>query len=101
MTETTAPVTRIDLTGPSNILTYVEILTPAGIVRVNTNLVDTRTGAPVVVVEVERQVPARPNTRYEGAHTPPTGEWKAEVREQFGGLRTDVRLIRRQEGGRP
>lgn len=99
MTETTAPVTRIDLTGPSNILTYVEILTPAGIVRVNTNLVDTRTGVPAVVVEIERQVPYRPNTRYGDAHTPPAGEWEAEVREQFGGLRTDVTLTRRQEGG--
>ena len=48
---TTTPEQQIDLTGRSSDLRYVEILTDAGIVRVNVNLVDTRTRARVVVVE--------------------------------------------------
>jgi hypothetical protein len=56
-----APVQQIDLTAPSGSLTYVEILTPAGIVRVNTNLVSVRTNQPAVVIEVEPDV-ARWNT---------------------------------------
>ena len=96
MSTRTEPVQTVDLTAPSESLTCAEILTPAGVVRVNTNLVNWRTGQPVVVVEIERQVPARPNTAYQGAHAAPTGEWEAEVREQFGGLRTDVTLTRKQ-----
>ena len=88
----TAPVQRVDLTAPSDSLTYVEILTPAGIVRVNTNLVDTRTEAPVVVVEVEQNIAGR-------RMTIPGGDWDAEVRDRTG--RVDVRLTRRQEGGQP
>ena len=97
----TQPLQQVDLTAPSESLTYVEVLTPGGIVRVNTNLVDTRTGAPVVVVEIERQVPYRPNTRYQEAHVPPSGEWAVEVDEQFGGLRTDITLTREKEGQQP
>lgn len=70
---------QIDLTAPSESLTCVEILTPGGIVRVNTNLTDTRTGVPVVVVEVE----------------PKTGsgeEWNVEVTDRLS--RFDVRLVR-------
>jgi hypothetical protein len=48
-----APLQQIDLTAPSESLTYVEILTPGGIVRVNTNLVSVGTGQPSVVIEVE------------------------------------------------
>ena len=44
---------QVDLTAASGSLTYAEILTPAGIVRVNTNLVNVRTGQPSVVIEVE------------------------------------------------
>lgn len=93
---TTEPVTRVDLTAPSASLSYAEILTPAGLVRVNTGLVDTRTGRPVVTVEVERQIPPRPNTRFSGAHTAPSGEWSYEVRENLG-MRVDVVLTRLED----
>ena len=83
----TAPVQQIDLTAPSDTLTYVEILTPGGIVRVNTNLVDFRTGQPSVVVEVEPNTTYRPKTAAE--------DWYAEVREHIG-MRTDVTLTRRE-----
>lgn len=75
---TTEPVTQVDLTAPSDSLTYAEILTPAGIVRVNTNLMDTRTGRPVVVVEVE--------------HKASSGEW--DIRWGDHGSRFDVRLVK-------
>lgn len=84
---TPAPVQQVDLTAQHNHLTYVEILTPGGIVRVNTNLVDTRTGVPVVVVEVE------PNTLYR-PKTAPGGEWNVEVRDRLD--RFDVTLTRQQ-----
>jgi hypothetical protein len=87
----TAPVQQVDLTAPSDSLTYVEILTPGGIVRVNTNLADTRTGAPVVVVEVE------PNTIYR-PKTAPGGEWNVEVRDHLSCF--DVRLVRVDGGQR-
>ena len=94
MTETAStesgPVERIDLTSPSGgRLIYLEILTDAGIVRVNTNLVDTRTGQPCVVVEVE------PNTAYR-QWTAPGGDWETEIREPGILSRTDVRLTKRE-----
>lgn len=90
-------VKRIDLTVPSDALTWVEILTPGGIVRVNTNLVTTQTGQPTVVVEVERQVPGRPGRFYAGAHAEPSGEWGVDV-VRFGDLRIDVVLTREPDG---
>jgi hypothetical protein len=81
----------VDLTAPSAQLTYVEVLTPAGIIRVNAVAVDTRTGQPAVVVEIE------PNTWYQ-RKTAPGGEWETEVRDNLGS-RTDVTLTRRQESG--
>jgi hypothetical protein len=74
-----APVRQVDLTAPSDSLTYVEILTPGGVVRVKVNLADTRTGVPVVVVEVEPRI------------TPE--EWDVEVTDRLG--RFDVRLVKR------
>jgi hypothetical protein len=81
----TAPVQRIDLTAPGDSLTYVEILPPGGIVRVNTNLVNFHTGQPSVVVEVEPNSTYRPKTAAE--------DWHTEVREHIG-MRTDVTLTR-------
>lgn len=78
----TAPVQQVDLTAPSGSLTYVEILTPGGVVRVNTNLTDTRTGVPVVVVEVEPRIS-------------PEEEWNVEVTDHLS--RFDVRLVRQGE----
>lgn len=92
MTETSSKtVQRIDLTAPSDSLTYAEILTPAGIVRVNTNLVNVHTGQPTVVVEVE------PNTTYR-PKTAPGGDWDVDGRSVALGARFDVTLTRRQEG---
>lgn len=85
----TRPVRRIDLTTPGDHLAYVEILTPGGIVRVNTNLVTARTEQPVVVVEIE------PNTLF-GAKTAPGGDWDTEVRQNLPGFRTDVTLTKKE-----
>jgi len=85
----TGNVQRIDLTAPSDSATYVEVLTPAGIVRVNTNLVTTRTGQPCAVVEIE------PNMANIGRRmTEPGGEWDIEVYDH--GTRTDVTLTRKE-----
>jgi len=78
----TAEVQRVDLTAPSDGLTYVEVLTPAGIVRVNANLIDWRTKQPVVMVEIE--------------HAP---DWEPDERHVFGMNRVDVALAKRSEGG--
>jgi len=90
---TSKPTVLVDLTAPSTSMEYAEILTPGGVVRVNVGLVDTQTGRPVVVVEVEPQHPARPNRCYSKAHAAPTGDWESDVREHVG-LRTDVTLTR-------
>ena len=87
MSETT--VQKVDVTAPGDHLSVVEILTVAGIVRVNTNLVNTQTGQPVVVVEIERNYAGR-------AKTAPGGEWDVEVRKDLGDLRTDVTLTKRE-----
>lgn len=84
----TAVTQTVDLTTPGAHLRVVEVLTPAGIVRLNTNLIDVRTGRAVVVVEVE------PNTLY-GAKTAPGGEWETEVRDHGPGFRTDITLTRK------
>ena len=83
----TAAAQQIDLTAPSDSLTYVEVLTPAGIVRVNTNLIDTRTRRPVVVVEVEPNTTYRPKTAAEDWHV----SWADR------GSRFDVTLTRQPE----
>jgi hypothetical protein len=83
----TEPVQRIDLTAPAERLTYVEILTPAGTVRVNTGLVNWRTDQPAVSVEIK---PANEYNR-RGA---PGENWDAEVREVALGSRIDVTLTR-------
>jgi hypothetical protein len=79
---TTAPAAQIDLTAPSD----VEILTPAGIVRVNTNLVNTQTLAPVVVVEIQ------PNTSGRRL-TASGGHWVTELTHRPGD-RVDVTLTK-------
>lgn len=75
----------IDMTGHGSHPRYVEILTDAGIVRVNVNLEDTRTRQRCVVVEVQ------PNTPY-ARHTAAGGEWVTDIRDM--GSRTNVVLIR-------
>lgn len=74
---TTEPVTRTDLSDPGGGYRYAEILTPGGVVRVTAGAVNTHTGQPVVVVEVEQQHP-----------------WEPEVRTALSGQRTDVVLTR-------
>jgi hypothetical protein len=75
----TMPVQQIDLTNPvGDKLIYVEILTDAGIVRVNTNLVNWRTRQPSVVIEVE----------------PDTAHWNTVVIDS----RAEITLNRRPEG---
>jgi len=76
---------QIDMTGHGSHLRYVEILTDAGIVRVNVNLEDTRTRRRCVVVEIQ------PNSTY-ARHTAPGGEWATDIRDM--GSRTDVTLTR-------
>lgn len=75
----------IDMTGSE--CRYLEILTDAGIVRVNVGLVTTREARPNVTVEIE------PNTSY-ARKTAPGGVWGMKVRDTFGGGRTDVSLTR-------
>lgn len=83
----TAQVQKIDATAPGEHLSVVEVHTPGGIVRVNANLVNVRTGQPCVVVEVE------PNTRYQ-PKTSGGGDWDIDVRDV--GIRTDVTLTKRE-----
>jgi len=66
----------IDLTEQGQSLRYVEVLTEAGVVRVNVNLVNVITGARVVGVEVE-----------------PYPHWRTRTEERAGG-RTDISLIK-------
>jgi len=77
----------IDLTdgGPWSEVRHLTIRTEAGIVRVNTRLVDTQTQQSVVTVEVE------PNTTY-SRKTAPGGSWSTSTREIYE--RTEVRLLR-------
>lgn len=85
-----APRTTVNLTEHGGQLEYAEILTPAGIVRVNVGLADTRTGEPVVLVEVQA------NSRY-ARHTDPGGHWNIETSRDTGTERLDVRLIREKD----
>lgn len=65
----------VDLDFASDEMTYVVIRTPAGVVRVNTNLVDNATELrPVVIVEIEQKL-----------------DWDAEVHDRM--TRVDVRLV--------
>jgi hypothetical protein len=79
----------IDMTSPGDSMEYVEVLTPAGIVRVGVGLIDTRTVQPVVLVEVE------PNSRHQ-KRTPPGGHWNIETERRTFSERLDVRLIREE-----
>jgi hypothetical protein len=85
-----APVAQVDLTEPSAHLTYAEILTPGGTVQVNANLVDTRTGQPVVVVNITPNAGNR-------LKTAGGGDWAVEITSNR--LRTDVRLVRKDDPG--
>jgi hypothetical protein len=69
----------VDMTGHGDSLRSLEIHTDAGIVRVNTNLEDTRTRVPVVVIEVEPKTDAG-------------GHWVTSVRDRI--TRTDIRLTK-------
>ncbi len=73
---------QVDLTGPSQ-GRYLTVLTDAGIVYVSTGLVDTRTGRPVVMVEVE---------------TATGGKWETDVVRggRLGGTRTAIRIARQE-----
>jgi hypothetical protein len=73
------PEQRIDLTGFGGQLRYVEVVTDGGVVRVNVNLVDTRTRARVVAVEVE---PAR--------------DWDALTSRRGDGTRAEVKMVSRE-----
>lgn len=75
-----------DMTGQGEQLRTLEIRTDAGIVRVNTNLVSTRTRALAVVVEIE------PNTSYQPL-TPAGGDWTAESMRTHSG-RINVTLTK-------
>jgi xanthine/CO dehydrogenase XdhC/CoxF family maturation factor len=72
------PEQRIDLTGSGDQLRYVEVVTDGGTVRVNVNLVDTRTRTRAVVVEVE----AAP-------------DWDALTNSQGHGTRAEVQIVSR------
>jgi hypothetical protein len=80
---------QIVMTGQGPALRTVEILTDAGIIRVNTNLVNVRTVQPSVVVEVEPNM-----ARISRAHTEAGGDWDVEVTHH--GTRTDLTLTRRK-----
>lgn len=66
----------IDMTDPKGPVLSVDIHTPAGIVRVNVDLVSVRTGQPRVVVEIEANDARRPLAQGDGIwdlttnHTP-------------------------------
>ena len=85
------PEQVIDLTAPSDSLRYAEILTPGGMVRVSTGLVNVRDGKPAVVIEVE------PNTAYR-RKTAPGGNWEASVKDRELLGRVEVTLKREAEG---
>lgn len=86
------PEQVIDLTADTESLRWAKILTPAGIVRVNTGLVDTRTGQPCVVVEIDRNAGSVSRVL-----TQPGGDWDLTVRDHRLGTRTDITLTRRQQ----
>jgi hypothetical protein len=67
----------IDMTDPKGPVRCVEVLTPAGIVRVNVDLVVVRSGQSAVSVEVE------PNYDWR-RRTAPGGHWEITQREHTG-----------------
>ena len=81
----TSTIERIDRTTTGDHLDVVEILTPGGVVRVNTGLVNVHTNQPAVCVEIE------PNTSSR-VLTGPGGDWAVTVRDRV--TRTDVTLTR-------
>jgi hypothetical protein len=87
---TAAVVHKVDLTSPpGDGLVYAEILTEAGIIRVNVNLVKVFTGERRVVVEVE------PNMSGIGRlKTEPGGQWDIDTQDH--GTRTDLILTRKE-----
>lgn len=74
-------------------LRTLTVKTEAGIVRINTALRDTRTGRPVVVVEVE------PIDGYGPAWAETQGVWETDV-VRGPGRRIAVTLTRQDEPGR-
>lgn len=79
----------IDMTDPRGPVLSVDILTPAGIVRVHANLVTVATGQSAVSVEIEANQSWRPVTE-------PGGHWDITQREHVGrGLEV---TLRRREG---
>ena len=67
---------EIDLTDPSDKGEYVEVRTPAGIIRVNAGLIKPATGQEVVVVELHQGL-----------------EWTMETAASPSG-RTDIKFVR-------
>ena len=81
---------EIDMTSPGDSMEYTEVLTPGGIIRVGTGLTDTRTGQPVVLVEIEA------NSSY-ARHTAPGGHWNITTSQLTGTERRVVRLTRQKD----
>lgn len=82
---------QIDLTSPASPVQCVEIITRAGIVRVNANLVTVATGQESVSVEIELNL-----SRIGVRKTRPGGQWEIGQREHTGrGLEI---TLRREEG---
>lgn len=78
----------IDMTDPKGPVRCIEVRTPAGIVRVNVDLVVVRTGQSAVSVEIEANLPWKQVTE-------PGGRWDITQREHTGrGL--EVTLHRRE-----
>lgn len=71
-------------------LRVLTVETDAGIVRVNANLVSTRTGRPVVIVEVH------PIDGYGPAWSEAQGVWETDV-VRGPGRRIDVKLTRQDD----
>jgi hypothetical protein len=79
---------KIDLTDPKGPVRCIEVHTPAGIVRVNVDLVVVRTGQSAVSVEIEA------NHSWKRV-TEPGGHWDITQREHTGrGI--EVSLTRRE-----
>lgn len=66
------PEKVIDLTSQGQRMRYIEVLTDAGVIRVNTSLMN-KLREPVIVVEVEQNIDGRPVT-------PAGGHWDGSTR---------------------
>jgi hypothetical protein len=81
----------IDLTGAGDEARYVDVLTPAGAIRIATGQVGTQDGKPHVCIGIEHNIDGR-------AVTAPGGAWEPEMNDHHGlGNRVDVTLIRQDE----